>query len=283
MNNTIRDDLRELLVNNIPSLNNNVWEPGAIAKEMEKPFAVIREGVVTKTQSFDDRSMNFEVWPHVLRSSLTDLDNLCKEIEQVLNNIIIMSDGIPYYVQFDGLTSEDLIIEDWDAYAKSMSFTVFVLDWRNHSDSTPDPIKGMVEWTNKYFDYQTNPKDWHPSDEYPAVYWRQEAVTSEEPTHWGGFINARLRCHVISPSLELRKKAVESIVRRLIKPNHTHLEDGSVMLFRGVSSNDGYNPFTTGQITLDVRYGIIDMPTYRQLKNVEVNNEDKVKGGVHIE
>lgn len=96
MDNTIRDDLRELISSSIPSLNNNVWEPGVISKEMEKPFAVIREGVVTKTQSFDDRSMNFEIWPYVLRESLTELDNLCKSIEQALNNVIIMSNDIPY-------------------------------------------------------------------------------------------------------------------------------------------------------------------------------------------
>lgn len=274
---TVRDVIHDLLVKYVPSVNGEVCEPGAADYKIPKPFLVVREGVSNEANSFDHKSTTFEVWPYVERASLTELDNLIQEVLQAINYAIIVVDQVPYYLQYTGTGTEDMIIEDWDAYTKSMNFSVIALDWRTHSEIDPDPIDGMVKWTNKYFDYQTNPKEWLPSDAKPAVYWRQAQVLNVESMNWGGFINAQLRGHVISPSLEVRKQATEKIVRKLMAGGHTHLSDGSVMLFRGASSNDGYNPFTDGQITLNVRYGILDLKQRSMLKHAYAS-DGKVKG-----
>lgn len=281
MNTTVRDAIRELLVEFVPSVNSQVWEPGAADQSIPKPFLVVREGISTEANSFDQKTTAFEVWPYVERASLTDLDNLIKEVLQAINFAILVVDQVPYYLQYNGTGTEDLIVEDWDAYTKSMNFSVVALDWRTHSDVEPDPIDGMVRWTNKHFDYQTNPKEWLPSDITPAVYWRQSQVLSVEPMRWGGFINAQLKGHVISPSLEVRRDATEKIIRQLTASGHTHLLDGSVMLFRSMSSNDGYNPFTDGQITLNVRYGFINKETHSPLLHVYAD-DGKTKGESHV-
>lgn len=282
MNKTVRDVIRDLLVTHVNSVNGEVWEPGAATPEIPKPFLVVREGVTNAANSFDRANTTFEVWPYVERASLTDLDNLIKEVLQAINYAIIVVGDVPHYLQYTGTGTEDLIVEDWDSYTKSMNFSVIALDWRTHSEIVPDPIAGMVEWTNHHFDFQTNPRDWLPSDAKPAVYWRQAQVLSLEPYHWGGFINAQLRGHVISPSLEIRKQATEQVVRKLLTTGHTHLIDKSMMLFQGVTANDGYNPFTDGQITLNVRYGILDLPQNQQLKNVYTRDQ-QVKGDVHYD
>lgn len=281
-NKTVRDVIRDLLVEHVPSVNKEVWEPGAADSKIPKPFLVVREGVSNESNSFDHQTTTFEVWPYVERSSLTELDNLIKEVLQAINYAIIVADEVPYYLQYSGTGTEDMIVEDWDAYTKSMNFDVIALDWRTHSDIEPDPIAGMVKWTNEHFSYQTNPSEWLPSDEEPAVYWRQAQVLSVESMHWGGFINVQLRGHVISPSLEVRKQATEKLVRKLMTGGHTHLSDGSVMLFRGVSSNDGYNPFTDGQITLNARYGVLESKVYPPLKHVYAVNE-RAKGESHYD
>lgn len=282
MNQSVRDVIRDLLVAHVPSVNKEVWEPGAADQSIPKPFLVVREGVSTESNSFDQHSTSFEVWPYVERSSLTELDNLIKEVLQAINYAIVVVDEVPHYLQYTGTGTEDLIVEDWDAYTKSMSFDVIALDWRTHSDVEPDPIAGMVKWTNQHFDFQTNPREWLPSDIKPAVYWRQAQVISVEPYNWGSFINAQLKGHVISPSLEGRKKAVEQIVRKLSTSGHTHLSDGSPMLFRAVTSNDGYNPFTDGQITLNVRYGILEQEIHMPLRHA-YTDDGKVKGDSHHE
>lgn len=279
---SIRDVIRDLLVAHVNSVNGEVWEPGAATPDIPKPFLVVREGVSNESNSFDRSNTTFEVWPYVERASLTDLDNLIKDVIRAINYAIIVVDTVPYYVQYTGTGTEDLIIEDWDAYTKSMNFSIIALDWRVHSEIVPDPIAGMVKWTNDHFNFQTDPKSWLPSDAKPAVYWRQAQVMSVEPYHWGGFVNAQLRGHVISPSLEVRKKATEEIVRKLLTNNRTYLEDKSLMLFQSVTSNDGYNPFTDGQITLNVRYGILDLPNHTQLKNV-FTRDNKVKGEVRYD
>lgn len=282
MNKTVRDVIADLLREHVPSVNKEVWEPGAADSKTPKPFLVVREGISTEANSFDRKNTTFEVWPYVERASLTELDNLIAEVLHAINYAIVVVDEVPYYLQYTGTGTEDMIIEDWDAYTKSMNFSVIALDWRTQSEIVPDPIDGMVKWTNKHFDYQTNPKEWLPSDVKPAVYWRQAQVISVESMNWGGFVNAQLRGHVISPSLEARKQATEMIVRKLMTGGHAHLSDGSVMLFRGVSSNDGYNPFTDGQITLNVRYGVLDSKIYPALKHAYVSDV-KVKGELHYD
>lgn len=279
---SIRDVIRDLLVAHVNSVNGEVWEPGAATPDIPKPFLVVREGVSNESNSFDRSNTTFEVWPYVERASLTDLDNIIKDVIKAINYAIIVVDSAPHYIQYTGTGTEDLIVEDWDAYTKSMNFSIIALDWRTHSEITPDPIAGMVKWTNKHFKFQTDPRGWLPSDNTPAIYWRQAQVMSVEPYHWGGFINAQLRGHVISPSLEIRKKATEEIVRKLLTTNRTYLEDNSMMLFQSVSSNDGYNPFTDGQITLNVRYGILDLPNHPQLKNV-FTKDNEVKGEVRYD
>lgn len=279
---TIRDVIRDLLVQCVVSVNGEVWEPGAADNNIPKPFLVVREGISNESNSFDHKNTTFEVWPYVERTSLTDLDNLIKEILQAINYAIIVVDQVPYYLQYTGTGTEDMIIEDWDAYTKSMNFSVVALNWRTHSEINPDPIDGMVKWTNRHFDYQTNPKEWLPSDAKPAVYWRQAQVLNVESRRWGGFINAQLRGHIISPSLEVRQQTTEIIVRKLMAGGHTDLSDGSVMLFRDVSSNDGYNPFAEGQIMLNVRYGVLDIKQYPMLKNAYVS-DGKVKGEWHYD
>ena len=276
---SVRDVIRDLLVEHVNSVNGEVWEPGAATPDIPKPFLVVREGVSNESNSFDRSNTTFEVWPYVERASLTNLDNLIKDVIGAINYAIIVVNSVPYYVQYTGNGTEDLIVEDWDAYTKSMNFSVIALDWRMHSEITPDPIAGMVKWTNEHFNFQTDPKGWLPSDDKPAVYWRQAQVLSVEPYHWGGFVNVQLRGHIISPSLEIRKKATEEIIRKLLTSNRTYLEDKSMMLFQSVSSNDGYNPFTDGQIMLNVRYGILDLPNNPQLKNVFIK-DNEVKGEV---
>src|SRR5690625_917919 len=279
---SVRDVIRDLLIEFVPSINGEVWEPGAADQKIPKPFLVVRVGVSTETNSFDHKNTMFEIWPYVERSSLTDLDNLIKEVLQAINYAIVVVDQAPFYLQYTGTGTEDMIVEDWDAYTKSMNFNVIALDWRTHSEIDPDPINGMVKWTNKHFDYQTNPKEWLPSDIKPVVYWRQAQVLSVESRNWGGFVNAQLRGHIISPLLEMRKQATESLVRKLMTGGHTRLSDGSVMLFRGVTSNDGYNPFTDGQITLNVRYGILDLNKQSSLKYVHAS-DGKAKGESHYD
>lgn len=282
MNKTVRDAIRDLLVEHVPSVKDEVWEPGAADGDIPKPFLVVREGIGNEPNSFDSTDTTFEVWPYVERESLTDLDNLIQEVLQAINYAIIVVDQVPHYLQYTGTGTEDMIIEDWEAYTKSMNFDVIALDWRTHSEIEPDPIDGMVKWVDKHFDYQTNPREWLPSDDEPAVYWRQTQVTSVEPMNWGGFINAQLRGHVISPSLEVRKKATEQLVRKLMVGGHTHLSDGSVMLFRGVASNDGYNPFIDGQIILNVRYGVLNLKQNTPIRNVYASDE-RVKGELHYD
>ena len=94
-------------------------------------------------------------------------------------------DGKPFYIEFVGST-EDIVDDEWDALTRGLSFRVHSLSWLVHEPIEPDPITTMTTYSSmKFIDLQTNPATWKPSDERPALYWRQEAITATEPTAWG--------------------------------------------------------------------------------------------------
>src|SRR5699024_6791945 len=104
---------------------------------------------------------------------------------------------------------------------------------------------------------QTNPLAWNPTDDIPALYWRVSQVRSVEPTNWGAWMFVTLRGHVITPSLKERGKCLDLVVRKLALDARTIMSDNSRMFFEDVSANGDYDPFGEGQISLNVRFGIL--------------------------
>ncbi|MGE7672978.1 hypothetical protein ACQKMV_05240 [Lysinibacillus sp. NPDC094403] len=278
---TVRGALYDLLVEGVATVKGEVWEPSAAGPKMEKPCLVLREGPQTETEKYADFSIDFEVWPYVKRTTFQDVDNLAKEVKKVIDKKRFDVAGKPFYIEFVGST-EDIVDEEWDALTRGLSFKVHSLSWLVHEPVEPDPVTTMTAYSSmKFIDLQTNPATWKPSDERPALYWRQEAITATDPTAWGAWITATLKGHVINPDVAKRKKVSEMVARQLLLDNRAYMSDKSPMNFENVSVNDGYDPFKQGQIHLSVRYGILKERPRNPLRHVYTNDSDKAKGAVH--
>lgn len=277
----MRDELRELLVANVPTVQGEVWEPSAAGPELPKPHLVLREGVQNTGEPYADFTTFYEVWPYVKRTSFRKVDDLSKEVITAMHRKRFDVKAVPHYIEYIGTASEDIVDTEWDALTRGLRFQVFSLAWLLHSTVDPDPVDGMKDWTERIFpNLQTNPVAWSPSDDTPALYWRQASIQRTEPTNWGAWITARLRGHIIAPEVAVRKEWTELITRKLALDAKTYLSDKSKMRFLNVSADSGYDPFQQGQIQLEVRYGILkEKVPYEKINRVEA---DPAHGGVII-
>lgn len=275
----MRDELREILVANVPTAKGEVWEPSAAGPDLPKPHLVLREGVQNEGEPYADFTTLYEVWPYVKRTTFQRVDELSKEVVSALHRKRFDVKGVPHYIEYLGTVSEDIVDEEWDALTRGLRFQVFSLAWLLHEPVEPDPVEAMKRWTESAFpNLQTNPFAWSPSDETPALYWRQATIQAVQPMSWGAWITAKLHGHVIAPDVSIRKKWTELIVRQLALNPKTKLSDNSKMRFLNISADSGYDPFQQGQIQLDAQYGILNQSvSYEILKNMEV---DSKRGGV---
>lgn len=276
---TIREALWDILAKDIPELKENIWEPSVAGPQLETPHVVVRKASdAPQANKYAGVLHNYEVWPHVKRTTFQTLDSLAADIQASLTDRVFFVGQIPHYIEYDGSSTEDIVIEDWDLLTRALTFRIHELDWLTHLEVEPDSVEAMLRWTEKQLVYQTNPAKWNPTAAIPAVYWRQEATLNTEQMNWGAWHTVRLHGHVITPNDRNRRKVVESIVRQLSLDRLTHMSDGSYMRFQSISADSGYDAFGQGQITLEVRFGVLKQQKRTSLKRVYFNDTDKAKG-----
>ncbi|GKV54240.1 hypothetical protein NCCP2222_01870 [Sporosarcina sp. NCCP-2222] len=279
----MRDELRTILVANVPSVNGEVWEPSAAGPDMPKPSLVLREGSQDTGEAYSNFTSMYEVWPFVKRTTFKQVDAISKEVVSALHQKRFDVAGVPHYAEYIGTASEDTVDEDWDALTRGLRFQIYSLAWLLHQPIEPDPVSALQAWSTKRFPMmQLDPLLWSPSDTTPALYWRIDSTTKVEPMNWGAWVTMQLNGHVITPDASIRRHYVDRIVRQLAIDHVTRMSDHSKMRFLEVSADDGYDPFRDGQIKLTVKFGVLREPeVYPFLKHAYFDSE---RGGeVHVE
>lgn len=275
----MRVELRELLINNINTIENRVYEPSAAGPTLKKPYLVLREGVQNASDPYKDFTTIYEVWPYVEYETFQNVDSLSKEVISTLHRKRFNVKDMPHYIEYTGTITEDIVDKEWDALTRGLRFQVFSLAWLLNTPIEPDPVEAMKKWTEYHFPkMQTNPLHWNPTDETPALYWRVSNIRSVEPRNWGSWILVTLRGHLISPDIANRGKWLEYVVRQLALDARTRMSDNSKMIFQNVSADGSYNPFGEGQIMLDVRFGVLQ-PELKFDKITKIT-ADPMPGGV---
>lgn len=287
MNNTLRDALWDAINDAMPDLEGNIFQPSAYAEpHMHLPSVVVQQAPKTpQMEMYAGTLHNFKIYPTVERTTLSNLDILGDRVIQALKDTVIYVSGIPHYIEYDGTDLEDILIEDLGdngAVTRSINFRIHELDWLTHLGVEPDPVDAMAGWTKENTNYQHDPMEWTPTTDKPALYWRRGITSEVLPMSWGGWYYVTLHGHLISPSLEERKQGIEELVKALGKTVRVKMSDGSPMMITGVSADDGYDPFGSGQIELEVRYGVLHDVKTKPLKHVYIKSE-KVKGEAHVD
>lgn len=277
-----RARIRELLLQQIPELK-NIYEPSMAKKGNVTPHAILRsvsEGKENEYRGYDEQ---WELWLHTDKGSFAQVDKLADKVKHNALPTIFRVDDTPYYLNYLSIT-EDVYLEDWEYLAKCVRFECIALDWLLHNEVAPDPIEAVNYYTShNHPNVQVNPTTWLPTDDSPAVYWRQQSVTKTVPTTWGAWVTAELKAHVVTLDAAKRKEICELIMRDMVLLNRLYLSDKSPARILDCVVNDGYNPFTEGQVTMTVEYGILKRSHSDPLKHAKIKDVDNLVGVADVQ
>ncbi len=277
----MRGLIRQQLIDHIPEIAGRVFETDAAAADEEKPYLVMTKGSESDENDWAGISSMIEVWPYVAHTQFRYVDSLVSAVIDALDHRLLTDSvtGEAILCRFTGSTSADMLDEKFNAITRGVQFEVFSLGWLLHEPLEPDPASALSAWAAQRFpSMQTDPQSWNPSDETPALYWRIAAIRSIQTINWGAWIDATMRGHMLVPRVPARNTWLDRTVRQLALDGHITMLDQSRMIIQRVSADSSLDPFRTGQIALDVRFGIL-----RTSATVPPLNQIAINGGAYYD
>lgn len=216
----MRGLIRQQLIDHIPDIAGRVFETDAAAADEEKPYLVMTKGSESDENDWAGISTMIEVWPYVSHTQFAHVDALVAATIDALDHRLLTDSvtGEAILCRFTGSTSADMLDEKFDAITRGIQFEVFSLGWLLHEPVEPDPASALSAWTAQRFPLmQTNPKNWNPSDDTPALYWRIAAIRSVQTMSWGAWIDATVRGHMLVPRVSARNTWLDRTIRQLAR------------------------------------------------------------------
>ncbi|WP_181454453.1 3'-phosphoadenosine 5'-phosphosulfate sulfotransferase [Paenibacillus dendritiformis] len=256
---SMRSIIRQRLIDRIPAVNGKVLDTGAAEADEEKPCLVLTIGSETVENDWAGPSCKIEVTPYAAPAEFPHVDSLAAAVISALDRQRLTDaiSGKSILCRYTGAGS-DTVDEKLKAVTRSVQFEVFSLGWMSHTPLEPDPVAAMSAWTRERFPaIEADPAAWNPSEDTPALYWRVAAIRSIQTVSQGAWIDATLRGHLLVPHAEARSRWLELTVRQLALDGQVRMLDQSPMLIQSVSADGTQDACRAGQISLDVRFGIL--------------------------
>lgn len=254
----MRMAIRQLLVDNVKTVEGRVYEPHAAGLNTPKPYLVLREGVQDPEADWAAFSTIVEVWPYVKRTTFQQVDSLANAIIDTLHRARFSHDGEEYLVDYLGSAGQDYVDEEWDAITRGLRFRVFALGWLNGLTFEPDPVATLQNWTKgTWSEVHTDPATWSPADVAPGIYWRMVRLVPVEMTAAINWMEAQINGHILAPSAAVRLSWVRKVTEGLAKQRRFKMSDGGPLELLRVVADSEADPMRRGQIQLTVRFGVL--------------------------
>lgn len=276
----MRTTIRQMLIDNIAEIGGRVYEPQAAGKDTQPPYIVLREGVQDPEADWSDFSTIVEIWPYVKRTTFQQVDTLVNSIINTLHRARFSEGGEEYLADYIGTVGQDFVDTEWDAITRGLRFRVFALGWLNGLTYDPDPVKSLQSWTKDKWptEVYADPASWSPVDTKPGIYWRLVRINLIEITVAVNWLEAQISCHILAPSASIRLKWIRRVSEELAKQRSLEMEDGGLMQLIKIAADSEADPMRKGQITLTVRFGVLQ-PTaeYETLNKAAASGDIKME------
>lgn len=281
---SLRELIRQRLVDLVPALDGNVWEPQQYDEAVAggSSGAVLVLGGEPQPTTFGARSMQGTVWAYVPETdgSFTDVDGVNGQIVAALDRVsfqeappaLFPTDaplpadqpgllGGCYALRFAGGVG-DVHTGQIHGLGHPLHFRVDGLRWRGYGS---DPVLlSLLAWTQQTFPVaQTDPSTWLPANDAPIIYWRVAggASVDEEWTFDSRWLLVPIQGHVECPDPDQRDVWLSQVTAALAGTSvyGIPLADGTGFLrVKTLKSSSEADPILKGQITLGVRFLHID-------------------------
>lgn len=270
----MRTVIRQLLIDNIQSIEGRVYEPHAAGPEIKKPYLVLREGVQDPEADWSAFSTIVEVWPYVARTTFQQVDALANAAISALHRARFTAAGEQYLVDYLGSAGQDFVDTEWDAITRGLRFRVFALGWLSGLTYEPDPVEALKTWTKDTWrrGVYTDPARWRPTNRAPGVYWRLVRINTAQASAAVNWLEAQINGHILAPSAAVRLTWVRRITEGLAQQRRLKMPGGGPLELLKVTANSEADPMRRGQVQLIARFGVLQLDTeYAVLRKAAVS------------
>ncbi len=143
-----------------------------------------------------------------------------------------------------------------------------VLAFPNQETTDPDPVMAMNQFIREWepeavvIGADTLPDYFMANNMKPAFYFRLAALSLERETNTVVWMNASIAGHIFAPAAESRLKWLKYLVDTLSLKGEVTMLDTSPMFIRSIKADSAVDYLATGQLQLNVRFGILRRPKY---------------------
>jgi len=96
----------------------------------------------------------------------------------------------------------------------------------------------------------------------PAFYFRLATLETAEETNTVAWMHGTIAGHVFAPTAEARLQWLKYLVDTLATQGEVTMLDTSPMFIRSIKADSSANYLVTGQLRINVRFGILRRPKY---------------------
>lgn len=252
----MRKAIKQELMENIPEIENRVFELHETSAETQKPYIVLIKGIESKDSLWTGFKQTFEVFLYVNKDTFSSIDQLTKKVVTVLNKQQLQTEeAMPFTCIYNGSVSKDTADKEKNAISRGLVFSIMALQPdENKLDIQSDPfIETIAKWTEtKYHDLHVYRQIWPVEYIRPAVLWRVaedrfEAINSRSVWRYADVIG-----HVIGRTTNEQNKIVSDTIRKLELLVKIPQDIGYLTIINS-NTNLSVDGFKEGQIKLTLR------------------------------
>lgn len=270
----MREAIRSRIVADVPEFK-DVLEPHMADANTKKPFCMIqRGGDVEEIEWIGGYRQTIEIWPLVDRTSYTVVDDFIQSIVDSLTRepITDTDDGTTYTCIYQGSGADQIVLEDFDAITRSISFSVMSTSPTGDPDhGVTDPwVEALAEWTRTVL-----PVPWavytrrlEPGYTFPFLLWRLNDVKPEVAASGLIKVTKTMTGHIMARTPSEESYAGVDIAVLLMDAMKIPL-DKPLRKYMTVTS-PAFNVDASGQLTVTLhRLEQRQRPTYPVMNKIE--------------
>jgi len=205
------------------------------------------------------------------------------EVQNALRDIFMQPTNQPPYclrwIRSDNFELKNSTVKGTHIIGVTTLFDV--LAFPNQETTDPDPVMAMNQFIREWepeaviIGADPLPDYFMANDRKPAFYFRLATLNLERETNTVAWMNASIAGHIFAPTAEARLKWLKYIIDTLSRKGEVTMLDTSPMFIRSIKADSAVDYLATGQLQLNVRFGILRRPKYAHTINTAYRQQTK--------
>lgn len=192
------------------------------------------------------------------------------EVQKALRDIFMQPEGTaPYCLRWarsDNFELKNSTTKGSHVIGITVLFDV--LAFPNQETTDPDPVMAMNQFIREWepeavvVGADPLPNYFMASANRPAFHFRLSTLGLERETNTVAWMTGTIAGHIFAPTAEARLQWLKYLIDTLAIKGEVTMMDTSPMFIRSIKADSAADYLATGQLQLNVRFGILRRPTY---------------------